>query len=119
MDVLLKQERGACVPEIVEGDPGQARALQERCEGPLPKIGGVDEVPGLPGENEALILVNATGLQLLLCLPRPMTPKGFDGAGSEPDGPAALLRLRLTECSLLLCTLLPIRGHLGNRYTES
>lgn len=48
------------MPEVVEGDAGETRLLQERREGPLTEVGGVDEVPDLSGEDEALILVQAT-----------------------------------------------------------
>ncbi len=76
---------------------GESRLRQERREGPLAQVGGVDEVADLPGEDEAPVLVDAARLKLRFVLPRPVAPEGFDGAGGEPDGPAALLRLRLTQ----------------------
>jgi hypothetical protein len=47
VDVPLEEERGAGVPEVVEGDLGQPRALEERCEGPLPEVRWVDQPAAL------------------------------------------------------------------------
>ena len=44
------------MPEVVEGNPGQARMLQEWREGWLTEVGGVDEAAALASEDEALIL---------------------------------------------------------------
>ncbi len=56
-----------------------------------------DEVPNLSGEDEALILIQSFGLQLLLRVPRPMELASFHGLRREAHRAAALLRLRLTE----------------------
>lgn len=55
------------MPEVVEGDLRQTRPREHRCEGTLTQVGGVDEVPGLPGEDEVPVSVDTVGLQLLLC----------------------------------------------------
>ena len=49
------------MPEVMEGDLGQARTLQERREGPLTEVRGVDEVAAFACEDEALILIQAAG----------------------------------------------------------
>ncbi len=55
------------MPEVVEGDLRQSRPREHRREGTLTQIGGVDGVPGLPGEDETPVPVDTTGLQLVLC----------------------------------------------------
>ena len=67
------------MPELVEGDGGEPGSFQERQERTLSEVGGVDEVPDLAGEDEALVLVEATGLQLLgfflsVLSPEPRSP---------------------------------------------
>ena len=57
MNVFLEEERGVGVAEVVEGDSGQPYALQERREGPLTEVGGIDEATTLAREYKALILV--------------------------------------------------------------
>lgn len=57
VDVPLEEEGGARVAQVVEGDLRQAGALQERREGPLAEVGGVDQGSALRGEDEALIPV--------------------------------------------------------------
>jgi hypothetical protein len=50
MDPLREQERRASVPEIVEGYLLQFSTLQERREGPLTEVGGVNEAASLTRE---------------------------------------------------------------------
>jgi hypothetical protein len=79
---------------------GEPSALEKRSKRTLAKIGEVNQAARLRSEDEALVPVEPTVPQLLLCLPRPVAPKGFDDAGSEPHVAAALLSLRLSESEL-------------------
>ncbi len=45
------------MPEVMEGYLAQMSMLQERREGPLAEVGGVDEAAALISKHEALILV--------------------------------------------------------------
>ena len=60
MHIPLKQERGASVTQVVEGDLRKACTLQERFEGSLSEVGGVDEPATLASEDETLITVKGT-----------------------------------------------------------
>lgn len=52
VDVLREQEGSARVPEVVEPYRPQPRELQERLEGPIAEVRGVDEGSGLSGEDK-------------------------------------------------------------------
>ncbi len=56
VDVPLKQQGSAGVPEVVECDPRQPRFLQERREGPLPNVRRV-EIAALSREDELSIFI--------------------------------------------------------------
>ena len=71
---------------------GEPSALEKRSKRTLAKIGEVNQAARLRSEDEALVPVEPTGPQFLLCLPRPVAPRGFDDA--------ALLSLRLSESEL-------------------
>jgi len=57
MNIPLEEERRAGVPEVMEGYLGQMSMLQERHEGPLAEVGGVDEAAALTSKHKVLILV--------------------------------------------------------------
>ena len=45
------------MPEVMEGYLGQISMLQERREGPLAEVGGVDVAAALTSKHKVLILV--------------------------------------------------------------
>ena len=49
VDATLEEERGAGVPEIVEGNVREPRAFEKRREGPLAEVRGIDEAVALSG----------------------------------------------------------------------
>lgn len=62
--------------------------LQERREGPLTEVGGVDEPANLAREDEALVLVETADLKLLFGLSCTVTPKG--SLQNEPVEPCSV-----------------------------
>ena len=72
VDVLREQDRSAGVAEAVEGDGGEPGPREQLSEGPLPEVEGINGVADLPGEDEALVIIEAAGLELLFGLARPV-----------------------------------------------
>src|SRR5919107_2971080 len=76
------------MPQVVERDPRQPSSLQERFEGPVTEVRGVDEIAALSGEHEVLIPVETTDLKFLFCLACPVTLEGLHGARGQPYAPS-------------------------------
>src|SRR5215211_6673161 len=85
------------MPEVVEADRPQLRALQQRFEGAVTQIGGVDDRARLRCEDEPARLVERTHLLHLLELAGEVIFERLHRASGEPDGAAALVRLRFPE----------------------
>jgi hypothetical protein len=71
--------------------------LQERLEGSLSEVGGVDETAACSGEYEALLLVERSRCKHLLRLLRPVAIEGLYCLRSDAYGAAALLGLWLAR----------------------
>ncbi len=97
VDVLGEQQRGAGVAKVVEPDLGQAGLLQERLEGAVPEVRGVDDRARLRGEYQSARLVEGTYPLHLLQLAREVRTQGHYGVFREPDSAPALVRLWLPE----------------------
>jgi hypothetical protein len=96
-DVLREQQRGAGMPEVVEAYRAEPGTPQERLEGAVSQVGGVDKRARRRGEDETARLVERAHAFHLLKLAREMSPERLYRSGGEPDGSPALLGLRLTE----------------------
>src|SRR5215210_6456508 len=88
MHVPLKQERGAGVTQVVEGDPRQTGSLQKGFEGTVTEVRGVDGIAAFSGEHEVLIPVETTDLKFLFGLACPVTLEGLHGARGQPYVPS-------------------------------
>ena len=74
--------------QVVEGDLRKPCALQERFEGSLSEVGGVDGIAAFSGEHEVLIPVETTDLKFLFGLACPVTLEGLQGARGQPYVPS-------------------------------
>jgi hypothetical protein len=57
----------------------------------------LDREPAESGEDQPLVLVEGSSLELLLCLPRPVGPQGFHGRAANADGAPHLGVLELGD----------------------
>src|SRR5829696_8307179 len=81
----------------MEGGLRQPCFLQERYERALTEVGGVDRSAALGSEDEALILIEGTGLQLFFSLPCSLALEGVHSLRRQAHSAAAVLSLGFTE----------------------
>ena len=79
VDAAGEQDRGARVPEVVEADRRQARALQGPLERAVGQQVGAEEAAGAIGEDETAILPESTDLEPLDVLGGSVALESLDG----------------------------------------
>ena len=88
---LAEKERGAGVTEVVEADVGKTGAPEQGLEASVDDVLGVYRSPDLRGEDEVLILVEITHLELLLRLALPVALEDLYSRRIQPYGSASLV----------------------------
>lgn len=97
VDVACKEQCSTGVPKIMETYHRQSSPLQKRGEGSLAQVRGREEVSGLGGEYEPVVLAQLAEPQSLFALFLAVTPEGFNRTGCVLYGAFALLSLWLTQ----------------------
>jgi hypothetical protein len=90
VDALPQQQRGAAVAQVVEADAGQASAIKQRVEAPLPQVVWGERLAEGVGEDQAVLLPARLSLFAVSGLPGAVVDQRGCGQFREQHGPAGL-----------------------------
>ena len=98
--------------QVVEADRPEPGTLEERREGTVAQVRGIDDCARLRSEDEAAQLVEVAHPLHLFQLAGEVRSHGRHRARREPDSAAALVRLRLVSGFFLALDRLYFREHI-------
>ena len=101
VDILINQQAGTGVPEIVKANGWQAGTFQDGFEGSH-EVAGADWRPVFGGKNQSMVLPALRGCEALLELPNAVRSQVSQECGGQGQDATAACRLQWRDVRLPL-----------------